>query len=217
MTGKMMRGLSAVVALSLIAACGNDADSKSSREMFKSLSQIVKPKTKAQPQAVSPDALGQVLAATPNSVVLFILDTTKAQAPLIQIERNGAYRTYATSARQTVTIKDGLATATRGLGGDLMSSDLDPSLNLVRRKSAGQTTRVMRFLTGEGVTFTMTFTCSVEVAAKQDQLQGMRESCTGRTRQFENTYAVDASGRIMGSRQWLGPTIGYASFALLRD
>ncbi|KNG93714.1 hypothetical protein ATO11_11035 [Pseudaestuariivita atlantica] len=205
-------------ALTFVSACGNAPDSQSTRSLLKSLFELSRTARSAPPQAtLTPQQIEQILAATPNSVMLFTSEKTKSQAPIIQIERNLAYRTYATGGRQTVTIKNGFVTATRGLGGDLMSSEIDQSLALVSRRSAGQATRVMRFLTGDDQTFEYNFDCVISVQGGQGGLQGMREDCRDGETTFINTYAVDRNGRIRASRQWLGNFTGYVSLALLRD
>ncbi|KZY40769.1 hypothetical protein A3731_36955 [Roseovarius sp. HI0049] len=44
----------------------------------------------------------------------------------------------------------------------------------------------------------------------------MFSSCVARNRQFVDLYLVSNSGRILQSRQWVGPTLGFATFQMLR-
>ena len=212
------RTLTMLAAIGLVAACGNQPESESTRNLLKGLLQLAKTSRSAPPQqGLSPQVIQQVLAATPNSVILFTLEKTNGQVPIIQIERNLAYRTYATGARQTVTVKNGMVTATRGLGGDLMSAEIDQTLNVISSRSSGLTKRTMRFLSGDDQTIELNFDCVVSVQNGQGGLQGMREDCRAGKTTFVNTYAVDSNGRIRASRQWVGDFTGYVSLALLRD
>ncbi|MGR3502093.1 YjbF family lipoprotein [Pseudaestuariivita sp.] len=206
------------LALGALTACGNEADTQATQGLIKGLVQLARVSQDAPPPAaMTPEDMGRVLAATPNSVMLFTPEKSGQQVPIIQIERNLAYRTYATGGRQAVVVKNGFVTGTRGLGGDLMSADLDQTLNLVAARQEGTSIRKMRFLTGDDQTAEFTFQCTVSRQVSQGGLQGMREACASKSGSFENTFAVNAQGQVLASQQWLGFTNGMASLVLLRD
>lgn len=213
-----LRALIGVVGLALVAGCGNDPRLDDRKSLARALFEQVNI-TRETPTgtAVSQDALARVLSATSNSVILLTVEDTKSQAPLIEISQNLSHRTYATGTRQSVTFKDGFLTATRGLGGDVMSSKIDQSSALVRSRTAGLAKREMRFLTGDNQTIIYNFDCVISVDAAQDGMQGMREDCRDGALTLINTYVVDQSGIVRASRQWLGTLNGFATFVLLRD
>ncbi|MDX1782159.1 MAG: YjbF family lipoprotein [Thalassovita sp.] len=209
--------LPGLAALSLLAACGNTpgkVDSKSVLSGFLAGKQ-------AQPPQVD---IGAALQATKAPVILAVIEKTKAVSPLLEIESNGAYHTFATPSRQTLTLRQGVVTATRGLSNDIMSSDADDTLRLLKQRQAGQTRRAMRYLTGDEQIVTLSFDCTMTVGGTQKIAAGevsataraMNESCTGEGLSFTNTYVVDASGHVLTSRQWVNPTIGPVALQVLR-
>lgn len=216
-------GLALTAALTL-AACGNG--NKDTTEVLKKLPKAIFSK-KQEPQPVSPQQIAAALSAASGSVYLFVLERTKAQVLLQDIQRNGPYQTYGNSARQVIVLREGMITSTRGLGGDLMSSDVDQLLSHVSHRSEGRVSYDQRFLTPEDVTIVRRYTClistggTIPVAAGVVQETGhvVKATCTaadGVSPDFTNTYAVAPDGYILSSKQWIGPTLGYILTQVLR-
>ncbi|APZ52642.1 Group 4 capsule polysaccharide lipoprotein gfcB, YjbF [Salipiger abyssi] len=177
------------------------------------------------PSDVTQQQIVQTLTATDLPVAFFNVASRNSQTLLIQIEQNAPYRTFATATRQAVVMNHGMITGTRGLGGDLMSTDESAVLELVRGRQTGQVTYVQRFLTAEDITKTITYRCGVEpdkavdvnmglVQASGQEMVAACESPDGPS--FVDYYVVDASGEILASRQWLGEVTGYAAMHMLR-
>lgn len=204
--------------LALLAGCGNAPGIVDVKDVMRT---TIGGGKKAAPQQVN---VAAALQATPAPLTLVVLEKTKAQSPIIEIERNGAYRTYVTPSRQTLTLRQGVVTATRGLSNDLMSSDIDATLRLLSARQPGQTRRVMRYLDGEEQIIALSFDCQMSVGGSQHVAAGevsaqtrvMTESCAGEGLSFTNTYMVDGSGTVLSSRQWLNPTVEMAAIQVLR-
>lgn len=115
--------------------------------------------------------------------------------------RDGAvtWQTGSTDApRATLTIRNGVVIATRGLGDDLMASD---TADLTRAKSGAKSAtgqRTNRYLRGNGDLQSTIFICDYSRTTEQ-----FIERCTGARTSITNTYGTSQS------RQWLGPTLGY--------
>lgn len=188
---------------------------------------------RTQGRATPPDprlveaAVSQALATTNGALALLRVDTNANVALLTEIERNGAYRTWAafgTAERRSITSRAGVVTATRGLGGDLMSSSQGQLLELVSKRRAGQATLVLRHIGGEGSTDETLVTCTVRPNATELYQQGtlrqtvtrVTASCTTDMQQFDAYYLVTSAGRILEARQWLGPLLGMVTFQQLR-
>jgi hypothetical protein len=155
----------------------------------------------------------QVLAATQVPVI----SAQTAQGDrlyLLGVRDNGPYRTYATATRQTITLRGGLITATRGLGRDLMSADVAQTLARLAQGNPGPSRRSMEVLDGEDVTRILQFDCQISQGAHdlpalriaparlmQEACRGVNDNAAGLT--FTNSYAMDRNGRILASRQWL--------------
>lgn len=206
----------------MLTGCGSDQDQK---ELVKSLwGSLPSFGKKTAPAAAKPDLAG-VLAATKAPVNMITQKSLNSTVVLtIEIAQNGPYRTHATSTKQSLTYRQGMATATRGLGHDLMSSSVNDSLRLISARREGKAKRVMRYLDSANTTLSYVFECDMYVTGSSSVRQGvvaanvteMTENCVSETQKFTNTYMVDRGGMILSSEQWLGPEQGYFSIQVLR-
>ncbi len=222
-----IKGISlAALSLLLIASCTNK---RANESLWKTAYAAVKPK----PEATAPDpqvvatAVKQAMVSTQGPLALMSLERTKAVAVLRPVEANGSYRTWATwgsSERRSITTKRGMLTATRGLGFDLMSSDVDGLLNLVSARREGKARLVQRYLDGENVIQAVVATCGVTRGGSQNLVAGelnqsvtqMNAACQSEGHRFSNSYLVSSSGRILQARQWHGPHFGEMAMQQLR-
>jgi hypothetical protein len=214
-------------AAALLGGCGNDPTRIDQRAVAADVARGVglslpwRPRPPAQPLA-SPD---QVLAAT-SAPVIRAQTARGEQLYILGVRDNGPYRTYATANRQTLTLRGGLVTATRGLGRDLMSADVQQVLERLSHASPGPARRSMQVLDGEDITRSLIFDCQITPGAADlpplDKApRRMQESCRGANAaaaglRFTNSYAMDRSGRILLSRQWLPVSSGAIMLAELR-
>ncbi len=209
--------LLAIAALGVVAACGNTPgriDYK--RELIAAFG-------KKSTETPNVD-VAAALKVTPKPLSLVVREQDKTTAFILEAERNGPYRTFITPTRQTLTLRQGVVTATRGLGNDLMSSNVEDTLRLLRTRQAGQTRRVMRYLTGDEQTIAFSFDCNMALGDSQNisvgevsaQIRIMTEECAGDGLKFTNTYMVDHTGEVLSSRQWINPTMGSAGIQVLR-
>ncbi|WP_238366345.1 YjbF family lipoprotein [Mesobacterium pallidum] len=217
------RAIAPLALAAALAACGNDDSARQSTAVLRNVAGLITGGGgAAAPAAPTGEQVAQTLANTDQPVALVNLEASQLTALLIRIEQNGRYDTYGSSDRRTVTFKDGMITASRGLGGDLMSASLDGSLALVSARRAGSAVRQMRFLDGEDQIFAYEFTCTVTDNGTQPMpgsgkpTRKMTESCGGDLRSFENSYYLDGAGDIVASRQWMGPVLGYVNVAQAR-
>lgn len=232
LTGFSLRAvLVASVALG-VAGCGNDGATREQAAQLRGLfSRLIPGGGGAGDQPATGSGavqqqLAGLLASSEEPVVVTAKEGDAATASaLVRIEQNGAYDTYATGQRQTMTLRGGMLTATRGLGNDLMSADIDAVQALVRARKDGGAPRRMRYLDGENRTFEFRFDCAVQVGAVQtvpratggeQRLTRITERCTSPSRSITNTYMVDATGHVMASSQWAGPLNGNLSITQIR-
>jgi hypothetical protein len=160
-------------------------------------------------------------------LALLHLKKTETTVVLRQIESNGPYRTwaaYGSAERRSLTTRGGIITATRGLGFDLMSSDVNGVLPLITQRQNGTAQRVQRYLNGENIIYEITAQCTVRrgparvlnLGNKSQSTTEMVVSCTAPDQEFTNTYLVTRDGRILQARQWLSPAYGYAFIQRVR-
>ncbi|MEQ8897776.1 MAG: YjbF family lipoprotein [Roseovarius sp.] len=186
------------------------------------------PKLELDPVKLSRTARKALASTGPDEALATVqFPSVKGQSVLRVIETNGAYGTWAawgSSDRRTVTTKNGIITATRAIPPDLMSADVDGVLTLVSRREEGTALYTQRYLDGNHQEIEAKTSCVVSRGyekfveygqVSQPALQ-MFSSCVARNSQFVDLYLVSNSGRILQSRQWVGPKLGFATFQLLR-
>lgn len=136
---------------------------------------------------------------------------------LVAASQNGPYVTYATKAKQSVTLRESQVTGTRGLGTDLISatsSDNDPLKVLTQPDNwPEQVTREFRFAGAAPVGRIERYTCrlvkagpaKIEIAKTPFDVIGFAEVCQGEDGKFQNLHAADArTGRVWQSQQFIG-------------
>jgi hypothetical protein len=218
----------AVVCLGLISACGNDQskteNSRLASSMFKELVGSMK-RNKTDAPKVDAEALSaKALATIPGPLLLISFEKTGGAAVVGLFGENGSKRTFALANQQTLTLRNGLLEATRGLGNDLMSAETEGVGALIRSRRAGQAQRIQRYLDGEWVERPLILTCTVQPGeARSFTFAGLNysgtqvlERCSGGGASADNVYLVSSDGRILLSRQWIGPEIGNVNLQTIR-
>ncbi|MDU8929615.1 YjbF family lipoprotein [Alisedimentitalea sp. MJ-SS2] len=218
------RGLTALAAIAGVAGlsgCGNKTDENL---FLKSLTQRVKGETvQAGPMSPEQAAAGiqAALANTDLPVAFVAMPDREANAVMVHIETNGAYKTWGGGGRRSITMAGGMITATRGLGNDIMSSSVGEIASLIQARKAGSGQHVLRHLNGENQTVETVADCQVTRGGRKKVTNAtmqnvntteMTENCSGSDASFTNSYLVDGRGRVLQSRQWLGPANGYIVF-----
>lgn len=223
MTLRMIKPLALVLGLgAALSACSNEPYFSSP---VTNLYDVLFKNGEGAPAPITQQQIVQTLSATELPVAFLNIEKRKSQSLLVRIEQNPPYDTFATSTRQAVTMRHGMITGTRGLGGDLMSTDEGPLLAQVRSRQTGHVTHIQRFLTPEDVTEVITYRCGVEadkpVNVEMGLVRGTAveviaacESPEGPP--FVDYYVVGQGGDILASRQWLGSEIGYVAMHMLR-
>ncbi|MBS0123641.1 YjbF family lipoprotein [Thetidibacter halocola] len=224
MTPRMLRPVAALALALVLAACGSEQQTVNPLNALKAIPQVLSGQRPAPPQ-VSAEQVAAALRGTNGPLLLVQQEQSGAQVLFTQIERNGPYATYGNAARQAVVLRKGLITSSRGLGGDLMSTQSDWLLARVSaRQPARRVPYILRFLTPEDETRVITVLCdltlgqSIEVKGGTLNTRGtaVNASCAGSGVSFSDTYVVGANGTILSSRQWLGPTLGHVATQALR-
>lgn len=228
MSGRVMLRLAVIGGCALLAACSNQRSSEDPISVIRTLYGQLRAGTPAPPDPRLVAAVAQdALAKTSDSVAVYSLEERNAVAILRPIARNGPHITwasYGSSERRSATTQNAVLSATRGLGNDLMSSRLAPLVDVVSRREDGVATIRQRYLDGENKTVTLVSDCKItrgdretlDLGGRAVPVIRMRAQCWQPERGVDNHYLVDAQGRILESRHWAGPTMGYSTIRLLR-
>ena len=209
-----------------LIACGNGRKDVNTLDLVKPLISRAPAPGVDDPAQVG-RAINQALESIDGPLALATFEKPRNNVVLRPIETNGAYRTWTSwgySERRSVTTKNGVITATRGLREDLMSTDVDASLSLISSRQSGTATRVQRYLNGENQIVAIRASCSIERGETVQVQAGeidraaiqMTENCEAEGRTFKNTYLVDSNGRVVQSVQWLNDFYGRTVVQALR-
>ena len=219
-----LKVLCVIVAIG-VSACGNQPDQGG---VSKAIQQVVLKQKSPAPEMPTPDGLQktikEALSNTDRRLAIAVVESRNSFTFLTEIATNGSFSTWGSPDRRTITERQGLITASRGLGADLMSADVSDSLRLVRTRKAGQASRKHIYLDGQNKEVETRFTCTIATTGQQRIAIGeisttvttVAERCKGGSASFENTYQVAPSGQVVQSRQWLGPVNGFLTVQKLR-
>lgn len=216
----MMNGaLKMTLAASLLAGlagCGNDDQGVGPLgTLVQTAGQVVAerraPDQSATPRKSPEEAVAEALRVNPGPLIQAGFEGLDRTQIMAMTGQNGAMRTYMTPAEEAVILRGGMLVATRGLGNDL--SVAEPGTEaLIRAGASGSGTRIMRYLSGDGLERPLQFTCTVGAGPRPGVTV---ENCEGHGTSFQNSYMVQG-GQIPVSRQWIGPALGYVTIQTLR-
>ncbi len=212
----MRRVALGLVCLTVVAGCSNAPDNQvTASTITKSIFKGRKSAPAPSAQQIAADVT-KALAATDAPLILLTIPERQAVTVMQKLEQNQGYETYGTGDRRSITLRGGMLSSTRGLGNDIMSSDIDAVHALVSARRTGTAKRVMRYLDGEELTMSEVRTCNVYVTGSDAATTHVSEACAGDGADFTNTYQVTASGRITQSHQWHSPAVQYLTIQRLR-
>lgn len=205
----------AVIASLLVSACGNETDAKLGAKVAKSISSsIFKRKKKSSGHVnVTNEQVLQVLSEQPKPVFFARIPSRSTISVLVETSKSAEYTTYFTSYVESITARDGIITATRGIGGDLMSSSAEQNIRLLSDRNEGHAVRTMRYIGKNERIEELRFNCEITKGATYSYDFGevstnvteMQEHCKTDRVEFTNTYLIDPSGFAIKSSQWLSP------------
>jgi hypothetical protein len=206
-TGRWISGgfavrVAALISAALLCSCGAGAQDPVWQTVQQALSRASGTGLATETLPAQQDAIRHIVAAQrpAEPLLMMTLPDRGAVATLAVLEEFADSTKWADASGITVTLQDGVVVQTRGLGHDLMASDISGLRAALKGADPHPYTRVMRRLSATGVLLRGTASCRLKRGPDR-----IIEQCTGETR-FENWYAMGAGA---ASRQWLGPSLGY--------
>lgn len=158
------------------------------------------------PQPISPERLRVSL---PN---------TGAVAVLAPVAQNRDVTVWQTLDGITLSFRRGVLVATRGLGDDLMSADVEGDINLLHATGGdGYYPHIRSYLDGEDQTVFQSYQCrrtgqattSVELANQVTSARRIEVLCISPEQEFTNIFWLNGMGRVIKSRQWVSVAVQY--------
>lgn len=235
--GFRIRAALAACALSLLAACGSDPDREGTFALAQAasataLGPLFGESADLPPQAANtPETLAPILAQFPPGPALrFDVLSLDQSALAFTTATNGPYRTFATVTAQTITLRGGLVTSTRGFGWDLMSSATNGAAEIIRRRGSGTVDRIYRYLSAMDDEVETVARCSIAPEGSETitlasgarfATTRLRETCEigdqSARETFTNRYWVTAGGAIPRSEQRISDRIGALRIEVIRN
>lgn len=213
--------VAAAIAVTL-TGCGNDPESFASARLVQGIvterTSSVRGTAPAAPPKLTREILSQVL--TP---VMVVRVASRGQQALIgQVETNGDVETWSTVDDITISFRNGVVVATRGLGADLMAAAGPSGRQLV--SSGSDFSRIHTTLNGLDQPVKRELFCktshqgvqNIDIVEISYRATHIVETCTTDGGSIQNDYWIDTAGKIRKSRQWIGQEIGYLEIEDLR-
>lgn len=166
-----------------------------------------------------------VIDQLPTAFIEAYLEVRDQTAYVAPYSKRGDVTIWAAGDSAQLVMRQGLVTATRGIGRDLASSDYTATLAALSQGS-GQTTRRLFVRNDEGGQDQLTMQCQMQSlgTARLDIVERsyttlhLRDTCRVDQAEIVNDYWIDQkAGLIRQSRQWLGPELGYLRLRMLKD
>lgn len=205
----MMRAtLIAVLAGTLaLSACGTASDNPLRSILSKNLKKLTggnEPQQVLTIEILRARLTPELRAQIGVPILLIEFPKQKVAAAVLEVGRNGDVITWWAEDGVGLSTRNGLLISTRGLGFDLMSSDVSGPMALIKGRKNGTAIRDHRFLDGENQEVLLRFSCTY-LSSKSHVV----ESCEAKDLKIENHYWFDRSGDIWRSQQWAGEKNGY--------
>ena len=171
--------------------------------------------------APDPVAQAALLASVPRGDAVLVNVIQRLQIlPMIRVEGTdaaGSLRTYRSPEGISIAYRDGIVVATRGFEADLIGADIG-DLPAMLRAGSGINLREHGYLGGLDQVQTIQVACQIRDAGPERlddlptgpaTLRLVKEACASDLLVFENSYWLDAAGRIIRSRQVVSPQVGF--------
>jgi group 4 capsule polysaccharide lipoprotein GfcB/YjbF len=211
-----------------LAACsgGNDEPSLELQVIANMRSAIA---AKTAPKVENPPVTRAVLDTVEGAFLEVHLERRDLLAFLSVTARRrdgtpGLITVWRTVDNSELVVRNGVLIATRGLGGDILSSTVQVDNNTIGPARSGE--KIMNIRSLDNKTVRLALSCelsdlgpvTIEIIEQRHPTRHLRETCTGgvaadgsgETGEVINDYWVDSqNGLVWQSRQWAGPYIGY--------
>ena len=231
---RTQRLTTAIAALAVLAACSSDSDQVTNLPKLLKDTATTAAKTRKEgpkpPVTVTPKMLAdtKIAALQVNPVKLGGSDFLRRVARRNDSEF-GTVEVWNSSDNAQIFLRNGVLIGTRGVGGDIISSNAAATVSAVTQARSGAGSRTYRVSNGDNTDQLVNFRCEIQnlgaegitVVNQTFATTHLRETCSGGpagTLSVVNNYWVQSgNGLVKKSRQWAGPVVGYFEMILLKN
>jgi len=221
----MIRPVLLGLALAALAGCGSDKQSGALlKQTFTALSEGFSANKSPAPKSAAEAGLTRAaLSASTTPLISAAIPSRDAFALLQPFHSSGDVQTWVTGDASSISLRQGVVIATRGLGPDLMSASV-PSLATLAT-GGGTHQRMFTLLDGADQPQRLEYSCKVTSITPESTIvvglasatRHIVEECRGSGPAFTNHFWVEIGGKVRKSRQWIGQNIAYVDIEQLVD
>lgn len=220
---KQVRAAGLVLAALLgLAGCGSDPAVKDNPLLLGVKALREGAQRRARGEAPAPTPTRAMIDQVQVPLIWASLESRGVSGALLPIGQNGADTTWATVDQIAVIMRGGIVRGTRGLGEDLMSASI-PSESVLRR-DGNVVQREYFHVDGDDQTVRQKYSCEIFeqdaatliIVERRYRAGRFQERCRGEDGGFTNEYWFLADGRMIQSRQWISPSVGFMKLQRLK-
>ena len=220
----MMRRLLSILSLMALTACSNSPELETGEiTALKLIKDRLEAPTGDGVYINARKLVSRQMIDAAKVPVLFIEIPRGQNGTMTQYPGVGIGQTWLGADGSTVTLENGMLKATRGMGDDLMGSEISREVNW-RKLDNEPYTRRLAYLREDNQTTANSYTCTLtdtkaretfEIFGASFDTRHIQETCEGTADIFVNDYYLDRKGLVRKSRQYHGAGIGYATLERL--
>jgi hypothetical protein len=162
------------------------------------------------------------IESSATDLLLFAPVTEDVASVFAAASRNRGVQTWVSDEGESLSLRNGVIIATRGLGNDVMATDISQVYPALVR-GIGRALRINDYLDGEDRIVREQYTCEIgtlrretlEIFQRKHETRVISETCAGEGGSFRNLYWIDTAGLIWQSRQWISPRVGAVDIQIL--
>ena len=209
---------SLVIAIVTLCACSNSSDFETGE--IKAIKMLKETWLSSRAQRVLLDTRDVVTRKKINDAnipVLFVELENGQNGTLTLYPGQGVGETWLGADGATITLRNGILKATRGMKNDLMGGTSSmPSWSEIKESISYK--RIMFYLDGNNKITKRNFTCQIEKNTSEINIIifdapfrviEYSEACVSDVGEIKNFYLVDTGGIVRKSLQYHGPALGY--------
>ncbi|WP_245706623.1 YjbF family lipoprotein [Ruegeria marina] len=215
-----MKRLASFGLLLLLAACSSGTEEAPLQvQVLNNTAGLIRQRL-GPPDAGLPPVTRAQLDALEGAALEVTVEARDAAAYLyVNAERDdgaaGQVTVWRTGDNSTIALRNGVLVATRGLGGDVLSSEVRVGGG---PGPSGGGAHVMLIRGGDEEAQRMALVCeladlgteTIEIVERRYPTRHLQQTCSGSGGEAINDYWVDErAGLVRQSRQWAGPYLGY--------
>lgn len=184
---------------------------------------FIRLKAKSTPAQPIPPLTRAIANETTDPLLEVRFERLNARVILFNAGQNGDVQTWRALDNKTISLKNGIIVATRGLGDDLMSAKLPDLSQMIQGGSVYN--RFYYYLDGLDRSTNLPFTCrtfdlgpeTIVVVERTHQTRHIQETCKGPDAEFVNDYWFENGSYLRQSNQWMNVRLGSVRFSRVND